>query len=187
VTGPAAAGQDQASAHLGPDSVPLRVAVLSDDPHAAQAAVAALHLAIAAHPEVAPNAFDLVAACDDRAAAGSDVCLLLSWDEGRSQAAGKGLAGLQAHQTLRQALLTQQQPFAVLRGTSAQQVEQALAALARRHATLMPAGAQTLGRPGWQSMCEKCDDPACEHRLLSQLLERKAAIQQPSLPPKQEI
>jgi hypothetical protein len=165
---------------------PTRVVVLSDDPQAAQTAVADLRLALAAHPEVAADALDLQATSDGRAAAGCDICLLLPWDEGRSDAAGKGLAGLQAHQALRQALLAQQRPFAVLRGTPAQQVEQALAALARRHASLMPAGAQTLGRPGWQSLCEKCDDPECEHRLLSQLLERRAAAHQPSQPPEQE-
>jgi hypothetical protein len=154
--------------------------VLSDDPPAAQATVAALRCAIAAHPEVAPEAFDLRPASSGLAAVGCDICLLLSWDEGRSDAAAQALTGLQAHQALRQALLAQQQPFAVLRGTPAQQVEQALAALARRHASLMPAGAQTLGRPGWQSLCEKCDDPECEHRLLSQLLERKAAAHKPS-------
>jgi hypothetical protein len=163
-----------------PSSAPLRVVVLSDDPQAAQATVATLRSAIAAHPEVAPGAFDLLPASNGLAAVGCDICLLLSWDEGRSDAAGQGVTGLQAHQALRQTLLTRQQPFAVLRGTPSQQVEQALAALARRHAALMPAGAQTLGRPGWQSLCEKCDDPECEHRLLSQLLERKAAAQKPA-------
>jgi hypothetical protein len=153
----------------------MRVVLLGDDLQTAQAAVAALRLAIAAHPEVDPNAFDWLAASNGPDAAGSDICLLLSWDESRSESSGQGLAGLQAHQALRQALLAQQQPFTVLRGTPTQQVQQALAALARRHTALMPAGAQTLGRPGWQSLCEKCDDPQCEHRLLSQLLERKAA------------
>jgi|LauGreDrversion4_2_1035121.scaffolds.fasta_scaffold45571_4 hypothetical protein len=162
-------------AALPPGGAQMRVVLLSDDLQAAQAAVAALRLAIAAHPEVDSNAFDWLVASNVPDAAGSDICLLLSWDESRSEASGQGLAGLQAHQALRQALLAQQQPFTVLRGTPMQQVQQALAALARRHAALMPAGAQTLGRPGWQSLCEKCDDPQCEHRLLSQLLERKAA------------
>jgi len=161
----------------------MRVAVLSDDLQAAQAAVAALRAAIAAHPEVSLHAFDWVPAGDGQAARGCDICLLLSWDEGRSGTAAQALAALQAHQALRQTLLAQQQPFAVLRGTPKQQIDQALAALARRHAALMPAGAQTLGRPGWQSMCEKCDDPQCEHRLLSQLLEHRAAAQNQSLPP----
>ena len=160
----------------------MRVVVLSDALQAAQAAVADLRLAIAAHPEVAPEAFGLMAASDGLAAVGCDLCLLLSWDEDRSGPAIQALAGLQAHQALRQALLTQQQPFTVLRGTPAQQVDQALAALARWHATLLPARAQTLGRPGWQSLCEKCDDPQCEQRLLSQLLERRAASGTPHHP-----
>ena len=111
-----------------------------------------------------------------------DRFVLRVWSDNGQFTAAQALATLQAHQALRQTLLAQQQPFAVLRGTLKQQIDQALAALARRHATLMPAGAQTLGRPGWQSMCEKCDDPQCEHRLLSQLLENRAAAQNPSPP-----
>ena len=160
----------------------MRVVVLSDNLQAAQAAVAALRAAIAAHPEVSPHAFDWLPAADGQAARGCDICLLLSWDEERSGTAAQALDALQAHQALRQTLLAQQQPFAVLRGPPKQQIDQALAALARRHAALLPAGAQTLGRPGWQSMCEKCDDPQCEHRLLSQLLEHRAAAQNQSLP-----
>jgi hypothetical protein len=58
----------------------------------------------------------------------------------------------------------------VLRGPVSQQLQQALAALSRLQAALKPAGAQTLARPGWRSACESCDEPECEHRLLTGLL-----------------
>lgn len=172
------ASEEQAAPPPG-SAAPMRVVLLGDDLRAAQDTLADLRLAVIAHPEVDPGAFAWLAASDASAAANCDVCLLLSWDENRPNATGLALAELQAHQALRQALLAQQQPFAVLRGTPAQQIGQALAALSRRHAALMPAGAQTLGRPGWQSLCEKCDDPECEHRLLSQWLDREATARGP--------
>ena len=65
---------------------------------------------------------------------------------------------------LRQTLLQAQIPFQVIYGLGEDRLSQALSALKRS-----PAMPEARRKP-WVWACEKCSDPACEHRLLSDLL-----------------
>lgn len=145
-----------------------RVAILSHEIGLAQAFQARLQSTIAAIEGADPQALSWVAGSQAQAAQDAAVCLLLAWDSAQEQT--PQLADLQAHQQLRQSLQTLGLSFAVLRGTLPQQLQQALAALSRLQAPLKPVGAQTLPRPGWLKACETCDEPECEHRLLTGLL-----------------
>ena len=81
-------------------------------------------------------------------------------------------------QALRDALTQQHTAFQVVYGQGAERCTQALYAAAQR--------AQALGRADlaahmrqaqplrWTGPCENCADADCEHRLFSQLLEKKA-------------
>lgn len=155
----------------------IKVLVLSHDASAARSFSAALGVAVANQASAGPQAWQFADRTETADIGGIDFCLLLPWDEGNAVAQEPDLSALQAHRALRQSLLAQQQSFQALRGSQAQQLQQALAALAVRDRALMPAGAQTLGRPGWRLACEKCDDPACEHILLGQMqAERQAKL-----------
>ena len=145
----------------------LRVRVLSHELALARAFGELLQSAIAKLSHADSPRWQIEAAT--QAATPCHFCLLLPWDEGSAQPDGPDLSALQAHRALRQSLLESQQSFQALRGPQAQQLHQALAALALRDSALKPAGAQTLGRPGWRLACETCDDPDCEHILLGQL------------------
>ena len=70
---------------------------------------------------------------------------------------------------LRQVLVKAQQPFQVIYGLGEDRLAQALTALKRS-----PAVREARGKP-WVWACEKCSDPACEHRLLSDLLASRQA------------
>ncbi|MEI7783300.1 MAG: hypothetical protein WCK08_02880 [Betaproteobacteria bacterium] len=149
----------------------IRVRVLGHDAPTALAFCLALTSVIASLSSAQSPIWQIDAVAGSEALAPCDFCLLLPWDEG-----GAGLDDdqrLQAHRALRHSLLHGQQSFHALRGPQAQQLQQALAALALRDRALKPAGAQTLGRAGWRLACEKCDDPACEHILLGQLLAQR--------------
>ncbi len=155
-----------------PPISPARVAILSHKACLAQAFQIQLEATIAGIEGADPRALTWATGSQAQAAQGAHVCLLLAWDSAgasTTQAAAQ-LADLQAHQQLRQALQAQGLSFAVLRGAPTQQVQQALAALSRLQAALKPAGAQTLPRPGWRGACQSCDEPECEHRLLTGLL-----------------
>ena len=159
---------------------PVRVAILSHQAWLSQDFQARLEATIAGIGGADPQAFSWIAGSQAQAAQGASVCLLLAWDSKGQPTPPLGTQvtpqlppewdDLQAHQQLRQDLQAMGQTFAVLRGPVSQQLQQALAALSRLQAALKPAGAQTLARPGWRSACESCDEPECEHRLLTGLL-----------------
>ena len=155
-----------------PPISPARVAILSHQASLAQALQARLEAAIAGIAGADPLALSWTTGSQAQAAQGARVCLLLAWDSQAdlSAPATAQLADLQAHQMLRQDLQAEGLSFAVLRGAPTQQVQQALAALSRLQAALKPAGAQTLPRPGWRGACETCDEPECEHQLLTGLV-----------------
>ncbi len=153
----------------------IKVLVLSHDASAARNFSAALGAAVARQASAGPQAWQFADRTETADIGSIDFCLLLPWDEGNTDGQEPELSALQAHRALRQSLLAQQQSFQALRGSQAQQLQQALAALAVRDRALMPAGAQTLGRPGWRLACEKCDDPVCEHILLGQIQAERQA------------
>jgi hypothetical protein len=69
-------------------------------------------------------------------------------------------------------------PFQVVYGTGAQRLRHALLALDA--AGVLPAGTvqrhEESGAPrGWIAACEKCSDPACEHRLFTRLRQEREA------------
>ncbi len=71
-------------------------------------------------------------------------------------------------QTLRAHLMEAGEPWCVIYGaTLAEQVAQARAAIDRLEPTSQPM------RPRWQHPCENCSDPACEQKLLSDLLAQR--------------
>jgi nicotinamide riboside kinase len=70
-------------------------------------------------------------------------------------------------QTLRAALSQHAQPFALVYGTGAARCANALQAI--RFHLREPAALKT-APSRWRWPCEKCSDPACEHRLFSALL-----------------
>lgn len=154
----------------------FKVRVLGHDLDLARQFVAALQRSIDRLSHTDSPRWEIEAATGVEAWAACDFCLLLPWDGGPAQGSDPGLEPLQAHRALRQSLLQCQQSFQALRGQQAQQLHQALAALALRDRALMPAGAQTLGRPGWRLACETCDDPACEHILLGQLQAQRQGV-----------
>ena len=169
-----------ASSVATPALAAIKVLVLGHDASAARAFKAALSATVASQGSAGPQAWQFSDRCTTGDLGDIDFCLLLPWDEGQTEAQEPDLNALHAHRALRQSLLNQGQSFQALRGSQIQQLQQALAALAVRDRALMPAGAQTLGRPGWRLACEKCDDPACEHILLGQLqAERQAQLSQP--------
>jgi nicotinamide riboside kinase len=71
---------------------------------------------------------------------------------------------LQMDALLRQTLVQAQIPFQVIYGQGEERLAQALSALKRS-----PAVREARRKP-WVWACDKCSDPACEHRLLSDLL-----------------
>ena len=63
--------------------------------------------------------------------------------------------------------------YQVVYGHGDQRLHNAIAAL--RPTGLLPAGAQQQAEPGepWAWNCEKCSDPACEHRLFTRLTKKR--------------
>lgn len=70
---------------------------------------------------------------------------------------------------LRQALVHAQIPFQVIYGLGEDRLAHALSALKRS-----PAVREARRKP-WVWACDKCSDPVCEHRLLSELLASRQA------------
>ncbi len=85
------------------------------------------------------------------------------------------LSGATHERALRQSLLEKQISYQVLRGPASERISQALQSLAPwlpGLAALLPATGVSSRRPGsWQ--CENCSDPACEHRLFTDLLKSR--------------
>jgi hypothetical protein len=80
-----------------------------------------------------------------------------------------------ADQSIRSALAAAGMAYSVLYGSAAQRLAQALNAVERLQPGLLPREQQPDGRSKpWVWVCEKCGDPVCEHRLLSDLLAQRA-------------
>ena len=103
---------------------------------------------------------------------GFDHHLLLALDIPAPLAAGLADGGAQRQQMdtlLRSTLVQAGLPFQVIYGLGEQRLAQALAALGK------PAAESGAGRQPWVWVCDKCSDPVCEHRLLSDLLASRQA------------
>jgi hypothetical protein len=103
---------------------------------------------------------------------GFDHHLLLALDIPAPLAAGLADGGAQRQQMdalLRSTLVQAGLPFQVIYGLGEQRLSQALAALGK------PAAESGAGRKPWVWVCDKCSDPVCEHRLLSDLLASRQA------------
>lgn len=85
-----------------------------------------------------------------------------------------------AEQSIRSALAAAGMAYCVLYGSAPQRLAQALGAVERVQPGLPLQDAQPAGkRKPWAWACDKCSDPVCEHRLLSDLLAQRAS---PALP-----
>lgn len=72
---------------------------------------------------------------------------------------------------LRRSLTHAKLPFKVIYGVGDERLRQALAALDSAAAKPdSPAAEKSSSRKPWVWACDKCSDPACEHRLLTDLL-----------------
>ena len=81
-----------------------------------------------------------------------------------------------ADQSIRSALGAAGTAYSVLYGSTPQRVAQALGALHRAQPGLRHQEPQTQARSkAWVWVCDKCSDPVCEHRLLSDLLMQRAS------------
>ena len=81
-----------------------------------------------------------------------------------------------ADQSIRAALAAEGVAYCVLYGDASQRLAQALGAVERQLPGLpqqKPAPARK-GNKAWVWVCDKCSDPVCEHRLLSDLLVQRA-------------
>ena len=82
-----------------------------------------------------------------------------------------------ADQSIRAALAAEGAPYCVLYGGASQRLAQALCAVERLLPALVqqkPAPVRREGNKAWVWVCDKCSDPVCEHRLLSDLLAQRA-------------
>ena len=98
---------------------------------------------------------------------GFDHHLLLALDIPAPLAAGTAHSAAQRQQMdalLRRTLVQTRLPFQVIYGLGEQRLAQALVALGKTASENGP------GRKPWVWICDKCSDPVCEHRLLSDLL-----------------
>jgi len=78
--------------------------------------------------------------------------------------------------SIRSALVAAGIAYCVLYGSTPQRVAQALGAVHRKQPGIRSQEPQPQSRSkAWVWVCDKCSDPACEHRLLSALLAQRAA------------
>ncbi|WP_411886544.1 hypothetical protein [Polaromonas sp. YR568] len=85
-----------------------------------------------------------------------------------------------ADQSIRSALAAAGMAYCVLYGGAPQRLGQALAAVERLQPGLPLREEQPASRSRpWVWVCDKCSDPVCEHRLLSDLLAQRGS---PALP-----
>jgi len=81
-----------------------------------------------------------------------------------------------ADQAIRSALAAAGMAYCVLYGDASQRLAGALGAVERLQPGLLLREPQPSGRSKpWVWVCDKCSDPVCEHRLLSDLLAQRAA------------
>ena len=99
---------------------------------------------------------------------GFDHTLLLALDVGPADNTAAA-PRLHMDALLRQVLVQAQLSFQVIYGLGEERLAQALSALQRS-----PAVREARRKP-WVWACDKCSDPACEHRLLSDLLAGRQA------------
>lgn len=78
-----------------------------------------------------------------------------------------------ADQAIRTALASAGIAYRVMYGTSDQRLAQALEA-ANPPAPQRTVAARNGRKSAWTWVCDKCSDPTCEHRLLSDLLAQRA-------------
>lgn len=103
---------------------------------------------------------------------GCDAVLLMGLD---LPAAGDAALREAGDASLRSRLQRARVPFQVVYGSGPQRLQAALAVLESQG--MLPSG--TASRPAgdatrrWVWVCEKCSDPACEHRLFAQLRDRR--------------
>ena len=110
--------------------------------------------------------------CHITAQLGGDVTLLLGLS--RSDALPDSAAHL-ADKSLRRQLNDAQLPYQVLYGTLGEQLAQAVRIL-NVHQPASPCAALPKVTSNWRWACDKCSDPACEYKLLTDLLaQRKPA------------
>jgi len=103
---------------------------------------------------------------------GFDHHLLLALDIPAPLAAGTAHSAAQRQQVdalLRSTLVQARLPFQVIYGLGEHRLAQALAALGK------PAAESGASRKPWVWVCDKCSDPVCEHRMLSDLLASREA------------
>ncbi|WP_411881210.1 hypothetical protein [Polaromonas sp. YR568] len=85
-------------------------------------------------------------------------------------------AHLAADHAIRSALAVTGMAYCVLYGSAPQRLAQALGAVERLQPGLPLRDQQPAGRSKlWVWVCDKCSDPVCEHRLLSDLLAQRAS------------
>ena len=81
-----------------------------------------------------------------------------------------------ADQSIRSALAAAGMAYCVLYGGAPQRLAQALGAVERLQPGLPLREQQPAGRnKPWVWVCDKCSDPVCEHRLLSDLLAQRTS------------
>ena len=104
--------------------------------------------------------------------------------------AGNGPA-YEADQAIRGKLGRARQPFEVLYGSNQERLAQALELIKRQspdlHRSPSQQGKSAIDRPDpaprrpWAWQCDKCSDPVCEHRLLTDLLtSRQSSARKPT-------
>lgn len=107
----------------------------------------------------------------------ADLRWLLAWEGSPTEDPQADLDALHTQQALRRALHAQGLPYQVLRGPQEDRVTLALWSLVpwwpelARH---LPTTGERSRRPGVLS-CDRCGDPACEHRSFTALLEQRAS------------
>lgn len=108
--------------------------------------------------------------------AGHDLVLLTGLEpasQARSAAASMTAAQETADQAIRTALALAGVSYRVMYGTADQRLAQALDAV-NPPSPQRPTATRSGRKNDWTWVCDKCSDPACEHRLLSDLLAQRA-------------
>jgi len=110
--------------------------------------------------------------------AGHDLVLLTGLEpasQARSAAACMAAAAQEAaDHAIRTALASAGISYRVMYGTADQRLAQALDAVNPPSPGPQRTSAARRGKGAWAWVCDKCSDPTCEHRLLSDLLAQRA-------------
>lgn len=96
-----------------------------------------------------------------------DLTLLMGLDLPRAAepTAAGGVSREAVDARLRRVLMQNQLAFTVIYGLGSERIEAALHAISPQHQQRAQRPEADLSR--WQSNCEKCSDPVCEHRLFT--------------------